>query len=123
MSKEQINHYHIEDLLIDFDEMGFVPTTACPDPEAYAIEWKEKLTNALEDYRKQEWISVEERLPGVSGRYICAVKDKNGQTWTVAGDYSLEMKKWFGLMFGEIKNTVTHWMPLPSPPEKEKNND
>ena len=68
-------------------------------------------------YRKQEWISVEERLPGVSGRYICAVKDKNGHTWTVAGDYSLEMKKWFGLLFGEIKNTVTHWMPLPEPPK------
>lgn len=63
------------------------------------------------------WISVEERLPLVSGRYICAVKDKNGHTWTVAGDYSLEMKKWFGLMFGEIKNTVTHWMPLPEPPD------
>lgn len=69
-------------------------------------------------YRKQsEWISVDERLPGVSGRYICAVKDKNGHTWTVAGDYSLEMKKWFGLLFGEIKNTVTHWMPLPEPPK------
>lgn len=66
---------------------------------------------------RAEWISVEERLPGVSGRYICAVKDKNGHTWTVAGDYNLEMKKWFGLMFGEIKNTVTHWMPLPEPPK------
>lgn len=76
-----------------------------------------RLYNA--DCRKQEWISVEERLPGVSGRYICAVKDKNGHTWTVAADYSLEMKTWFGLMFGEIKNTVTHWMPLPDPPKKE----
>lgn len=70
-------------------------------------------------YRKQEWISVDERLPGVSGRYICAVKDKNGHTWTVAGDYNLEMKAWFGLLFGEIKNTVTHWMPLPEPPKGE----
>lgn len=70
-------------------------------------------------YRKQEWISVDEMLPGVSGRYICAVKDKNGHTWTVAGDYNLEMKAWFGLLFGEIKNTVTHWMPLPEPPKGE----
>ena len=70
-------------------------------------------------FRKQEWISVDEMLPGVSGRYICAVKDKNGHTWTVAGDYNLEMKAWFGLLFGEIKNTVTHWMPLPEPPKGE----
>ena len=49
----------IEDLLIDFDEMGFAPTTACPDPEAYAKEWKDKLISAFEGYRKQsegEWV-------------------------------------------------------------------
>ena len=42
-----------EDLLIDFDEMGFAPTTACPNPDAYSIEWKQKLLNALQRYRKQ----------------------------------------------------------------------
>ena len=68
-------------------------------------------------YRKQsEWISVEERLPQVTGKYICGVKDKDGNTWTVPADWSLEMKRWFG-EFGEIKNTVTHWMPLPEPPK------
>lgn len=51
----------ITDLLIDFDEMGFIPGTLCPDPEAYAIDWRNKLTKALEDYRKQsegEWVKV-----------------------------------------------------------------
>lgn len=43
----------ITDLLIDFDEMGFAPTTLDPDPEGYAIEWRKKLTNALQGYRKQ----------------------------------------------------------------------
>ena len=33
----------MQDLLIDFDEMGFAPTTACPNPDKYACEWKEKL--------------------------------------------------------------------------------
>lgn len=48
MSKEkQIDI--ITDLLIDFDEMGFIPTTTVPDPEAYAIEWRKKLTEALRD--------------------------------------------------------------------------
>lgn len=68
-------------------------------------------------YRKQsEWISVEERLPQVTGKYICCVKDKRGNTWTVPADWNLEMKMWFG-EFGEIKSMVTHWMPLPEPPK------
>lgn len=49
----------LEDLLIDFDEMGFCPITLVPDPEGYAVEWKRKLVNALQGYRKQsegEWI-------------------------------------------------------------------
>jgi hypothetical protein len=69
------------------------------------------------DYRKQsEWISVEERLPQVSSKYICALKDKRGNIWTVPADWSLEMKTWFG-EFGELKNIVTHWMPLPEAPK------
>lgn len=43
----------ITDLLVDFDEMGFCPTTSCPDPDAYAIEWRNKMTNALKGYRTE----------------------------------------------------------------------
>lgn len=63
-----------------------------------------------------EWISVEDRLPGVTGKYIACVKDNMGARWTICADWSVEMKSWFG-EFGEIKNKVTHWMPLPEPPE------
>ena len=62
-----------------------------------------------------EWVRVEEELPRVGGNYICAVQDKNGGTWTIPAEWNLEMKTWFGA-FGEIKNKVTHWMPLPAPP-------
>ena len=62
-----------------------------------------------------EWVRVEEKLPRVGGNYICAVQDKNGGTWTIPAEWNLEMKTWFGA-FGEIKNKVTHWMPLPAPP-------
>ena len=64
-----------------------------------------------------EWVSVEARLPRVGGNYICAVQDKNGYAWTITAEWSLEMKTWFGA-FGEIKNKVTHWMPLPAPPDR-----
>ncbi len=72
--------------------------------------------------RKREWISVDERLPQVTGKYICCVKDKGGNTWTVPADWNLEMKMWFG-EFGEIKNMVTHWMPLPQPPKMKGGDD
>lgn len=52
MSEEKQNDI-ITDLLIDFDEMGFAPTTIVPDPDAYAREWRDKLTDALQGYRKQ----------------------------------------------------------------------
>lgn len=32
----------ITDLLIEFDEMGFAPTTLHPDPEQYAIDWRDQ---------------------------------------------------------------------------------
>ena len=60
MSKEEQIDVII-DLLTEFDEMGFVPTTTVPDPDAYAIEWKNKLIDALKGYRKQsegEWLSA-----------------------------------------------------------------
>lgn len=62
-----------------------------------------------------EWISVEDRLPNVSGKYICCAEDKNKNRWSIPLAFSLEMKTWFG-EFGEIKNKVTYWMPLPEPP-------
>ena len=33
----------IEELLIDFDEMGFAPTTLCENPDEYAQDWKKQL--------------------------------------------------------------------------------
>ena len=33
----------ITDLLIEFDEMGFAPTTVCPNAEQYAIDWRERV--------------------------------------------------------------------------------
>ena len=37
----------LTDLLIEFDEMGFSPTTVCPNPEQAAIEWKEQVVKEI----------------------------------------------------------------------------
>ena len=46
----------IDELLIDFDEMGFVPTTLCENPDEYARDWKKQLLveiKRLKDGNKQ----------------------------------------------------------------------
>ena len=110
MSKEEQIDY-ITDLLVDFDEMGFAPTTTVPDPDAYAIKWRNKLTKALEDFYKQsEWISVEERLPDREGTYLV-------YTYKGAikfGDFRCYYAKNDNPQFDYY---VTHWMPLPEAPK------
>lgn len=73
MREKQIEF--ITDLLIDFDEMGFAPTTSCPNPEAYAIEWRQKITDALESYRKQsegEWEVCSDEYEICASEFVCS---------------------------------------------------
>lgn len=59
-------------------------------------------------YRKQEWISVEERLPERNGRYLTHCKIE-GQ--------SLVCILYYCKVGGFNEGMVTHWMPLPEPPK------
>ena len=61
-----------------------------------------------------EWISVDDKLPkrfevvlvaGVETDTVCAIHEPDG--WLVQYE-------------GEWVTGVTHWMPLPEPPNKEK---
>ena len=38
----------IDELLVNFDEMGFAPTTLCENPDEYACEWKKQLLAEIE---------------------------------------------------------------------------
>ena len=58
-------------------------------------------------YRKQEWISVEDRLPNIDE--LCLLSMENRITkyrWVVIG--------YFHTNYDEY---VTHWMPLPEAPK------
>ena len=77
--------------------------------------YAEEIYNA--GYRKQEWISVEDRLPEEDGEYL---------TWNGLIYYLI----WFNASLGlwnvsEDGDTstairgVTHWMPLPEAPKKK----
>lgn len=44
---EKCSLLKIEDLCIEFDEMGYEPTSLCEDPEKEAKKWKQNLMNAI----------------------------------------------------------------------------
>lgn len=63
------------------------------------------------------WISVEDRLPEKRGRYLCWF-GKN--TFCVGADIATYLPEWHGfgvLESNTVLQNVTHWMPLPAPPE------
>ena len=63
---------------------------------------------------ENQWISVEDRLPEI-GDFCLAYMERRGSsiTNTVNTQYT---------KYGFERSSVTHWMPLPSPP-KEQGND
>ena len=93
-------------------------------------------TEAVADYlidsgvTVQEWISVKDRLPDETGRYLAVKKriapDKFGGNRTdivilrffVDDGFKIptHIPDWINK---EINEEVTHWMPLPEPPKGE----
>ena len=66
-------------------------------------------------YRKQEWISVEERLPE-DGAIVLTV-DSEGERGVCF--YEEELKGIFQQCYGLVQIfNITHWMPLPEAPKK-----
>ena len=65
------------------------------------------------------WISVNDRLPerGIT-RCIIAIKLGNGLKGTLCARYNADLKSWSGWYNDRITSEVTHWMPLPQPPEE-----
>ena len=67
-------------------------------------------------YRKQEWISVEERLPEREGKYLgYTIKG----TIAICNYQSYFITKEGALSKPQFDYWVTHWMPLPEPPKGE----
>ena len=66
----------------------------------------------------QEWISVKDKLPEYSGRYLVIRRDKhNGSTSTAIETYiKCKVGEWWS---NDYVYNVTHWMSLPEPPKGE----
>jgi hypothetical protein len=83
-----------------------------------------------------EWISVKDRLPKPnSGRYLswcgekfCEIVGYGDYEWEEDGDdmngygwfFERENDGFYDNMVFDYSGKVTHWMPLPEPPQKDK---
>ena len=108
---------------INYNSMG-----KCKPTECQISDKAEALYNA--GYRKQEWISVDERLPDLEGsartwgdlriqpsvRVLCACKQKSGKVFVKEGYCEMWGNRVVWKIPGSI-DSVTHWMPLPEAPK------
>lgn len=65
-----------------------------------------------------EWISVKDRLPEKSQAVLAFSRDKVQQIAELRDDISgMHRYKWDCDTYDLESDWVTHWMPLPDPPE------
>ena len=70
---------------------------------------------ANKGYTKQEWISVEERLPKDYQEVIVYSANIEFNIFTYQGNN--EWRNEQGMTFETEDSIITHWMPLPTPPK------
>ena len=70
----------------------------------------------MELVQQSRWIPCSERLPEKDGRYLCVWLDNSVATFW----FSNKHFRFSAEDTCEIDNLVTHWMPLPEPPEMEE---
>ena len=83
----------------------------------------EEAADAIEKLSKPRWIPVAEKLPEAWRRVIvCAKHDGGLSVWDAARWSGKRWEKEMEVCYDywtKIDEPVTHWMPLPQPPEEE----
>ena len=103
--------------------------TAVNDPicaglhNAYDCGYFDGETRAKRQQEHPQWISVKDRLPDYMGEVLVIVSGKPHENITLDGAYEIAeydpVEGWILEMWPEwCSGVVTHWMPLPEPPEK-----
>lgn len=67
-------------------------------------------------YRKQEWISIEERLPDLQHE-VLTYSECNGVRSACLVVAKYKNKVWYLYGTNKLSIEVTHWMPLPEAPK------
>ena len=71
------------DLLIEFDEMGYAPTTICEDAEEYAKKWKNRVWEEVKSLEAEN-AALRERLEKAV-ELPCKIGDKVYMPWVYDG--------------------------------------
>ena len=103
----------------------------CNWPDSRYTILREALDMAISALRQQDvtdkdvgkWISVKDRLPDYMGEVLVIVSGKPHENITLDGAYEIAeydpVEGWILEMWPEwCSGVVTHWMPLPEPPEE-----
>ena len=77
---------------------------------------REVCTELLRRRESDRWVPVSERLPEEDNSYLVIMADDN-RPWSTCRIYNTSYKKWIGFYDTDISGDVTHWRPLPEPPE------
>ena len=105
--------FQLKDLHIDREDFA-----DWDDPEDVFLQDMNAIDIAIEHLRSvPRWIPCSERLPEIGARaLICAVDGcRTTARYCADGEWHLTTGG-----FLHDGNVVTHWMPLPEPPEMEK---
>lgn len=70
MTKQKI----IDDLLTDFDEMGFCPTTLTVNAEGYARQWRDNMRNAIINHEQD---TLKAFVEHIKDRFNILIKDQH----------------------------------------------
>ena len=98
-------------------------TTVCPRAgtgNGCITRLKKDAADAIEELSKPKWISVEERLPE-EGKSVLVCICSDGKCDITRGWYCKNQGFccWDDAAM-ESTDFITHWMPLPEPPEVDK---
>jgi len=113
---EQQNELEQAAIKYDADNFSYpTPGSNVLIPELTARQWNiNAFTAGAEWQRKQtNWISVKDRLPEKSGRYLIYFPERS--TSPMDAIWNVHEKTW-GRDFDRTEY-VTHWMPIPEPPQ------
>lgn len=101
--------YSKEDMRKAFD----AGTRTTGNTDAFLEQW---LSSYPAPKQEEGWISVKDRLPlQEQGFYKCLSYSTDGNTRMTM--FNCLIKQFQSMNFDVITNIVTHWMPLPSPPQ------
>ena len=79
------------------------------------VRWEAGVRELL-DYM-HVWVSVADGLPEDRENCLCWIRDDAGDCYACVGQYDTTFRMWDLDSEYALSRHVTHWMPLPMPPE------